>query len=177
MTLWPIEDRLRWRLRAPASPVEVRRTARWLATARVFLAVSALVAVWMDAGNLRYSFWAYCLLVFYIAHGVVIMVLLRVRQQSTLAFRLLVHSADVVWPALISLFGSGTNNPFFLFFVFVLLAAAYRWGLLETVGTAASGVLLLWADSLAVSLGWIHALDAVLLRHKLPLLQISEVEF
>src|SRR5579862_9594184 len=177
MGLRPIEDRLRWRLRAPASPVEVRRTERWLATARVFLAVSALVAIWMDAGNLRYPFWTYCLLGLYITHGVVIMLLLRVRQQSTMAFRLLVHAADVVWPALISLFGSSPSNPFFLFFVFVLAAAAYCWGLLETVGTAAAGVVLLWVDSLAVHLGWIRGLDAMLLRHQLPLIQTNDVEF
>src|SRR5437867_10881467 len=41
-----------WRNRAPLSPEEIRHTERWLATARVFLAVSALVAVWMDPGEL-----------------------------------------------------------------------------------------------------------------------------
>ena len=113
-----------WRLRAPISSGEVRRIERWLATARVFLAISALVTIWMDPGEVRYSFWAYGLLGFYIIHGVTIMLLLRFRQQSTLAFRLLVHGADVVWPALISAFAYGQHNPFFLFFVFVMAAAA-----------------------------------------------------
>ena len=118
-----------WRRRAPVSAGEIRRIERWLATARVLLAACALVAVLMNAGGIRYSVWAGGLLAFYLAQGVIIILLLRRRQQSTLAFRLLVYGGDIVWPALISLFASGEGNPFFLFFVFVLAAAAYRWGL------------------------------------------------
>jgi signal transduction histidine kinase len=73
--------------------------------------------------------------------------LLRRRQQSTTGFRLMVHAADIVWPALISIFSEGPRTPFFLFFVFVLAAAAYRWGLWETLGTAAAEVALLWIES------------------------------
>jgi signal transduction histidine kinase len=53
----------------------------------------------------------------------------------------------VVWPALISIFAEGPRTPFFLFFFFVLAAAAYRWGLWETLGTAAAEVALLWMES------------------------------
>lgn len=177
MFLRPFENRLRWRARAPVSPGEVRRTERWLATARVFLAITALVAIWMDSASLGYPFWTFILLGLYITHGLVIMVLLRLRQQSTRSFRLLVHGVDVAWPALISLYGAGPNNPFFLFFVFVLAAAAYRWGLLETVATAIAGVGLLWVDSLLVNLGWIRTVDAFLMAHHLPLIRTNETEF
>jgi signal transduction histidine kinase len=61
-----------------------------------------------------------------------------------------VHVADIVWPAFISIFGEGPRSPFFLFFVFVLTAAAYRWGLWETLSTAAAEVVLLWAESFAL---------------------------
>jgi hypothetical protein len=67
-------------------------------------------------------------------HGTVVMLLLKFYKQSTPAFRALVHAADLMWPALIYAFATG-RNVFFLFFVFVLAAAAYRWGLWETVGT------------------------------------------
>ena len=136
-----------WRLRIPADPGETRRIERWLATARVILAVSALVAIRMDPTELGHSWAAYGLFVFYMANGILIMMLLRRRQQSTAAFRLMVHTADIVWPALISIFSEGPRTPFFLFFVFVLAAAAYRWGLWETLGTAAAEVALLWAES------------------------------
>jgi signal transduction histidine kinase len=145
-----------WRLRIPPDPGETRRIERWLATARVFLAVSTLVAIRMDPTELGHSWAAYGLFVFYLANGILIIMLLRRRQQSTAAFRLLVHAGDVVWPAVISIFAEGPRTPFFLFFFFVLAAAAYRWGLWETLGTAAAEVGLLWMESLWV----LHVLEA-----------------
>lgn len=136
-----------WRMRIPPDPGETRRIERWLATARVFLAVSTLVAIQMDPTELGHSWAAYGLFAFYMANGILILMLLRRRQQSTAAFRLMVHVADIIWPALISIFSEGPRTPFFLFFVFVLAAAAYRWGLWETIGTAAAEVVLLWAES------------------------------
>jgi signal transduction histidine kinase len=139
-----------WRLRIPPDPGETRRIERWLASARVFLAVSTLVAIRMDPTELGHSWAAYGLFVFYLANGILIIMLLRRRQQSTAAFRMLVHAGDVVWPAVISIFAEGPRTPFFLFFFFVLAAAAYRWGLWETLGTAAAEVALLWAERLVV---------------------------
>ena len=161
------------RLQAPASPGETRRVERWLATARVFLAISALVAIWIDPGQLGNSPWAYWFIGLYIVHGVVVMLLLRFRKESTAAFRLLVHAADILGPALVSLFATGQRSPFFLFFVFVLGAAAYRWGLRETVGTAMATVALLWLESLAVHGGFLVLLDRLLARHHLPLMGIN----
>jgi len=142
-------DRYRrsWRLRVPPDPAETRRIERWLATARVLLAVSALVAVRMDPTELWHSWAAYGLFAFYLANSVLVLMLLRRRPRSTSAFRLMVHAGDLVWPALISIFSEGPRTPFFLFFVFVLAAAAYRWGLWETVGTAVGEVILLWVES------------------------------
>jgi signal transduction histidine kinase len=172
-----VRDRFLWRLRAPMGQGEVRRIERWLASARVFLAVSALVAIWMDPGEIRYSLWAYGLLAFYIAQGVIIIMFLRRRQESTASFRLLVHSADVIWPGLISVFATGQNNPFFLFFVFVLAGAAYRWGLWETVGTAGAAVLLLWIESFAFHAGFITWINGFLMHHHLPILHVDFTEF
>ncbi|HKI25825.1 MAG TPA: histidine kinase [Candidatus Sulfotelmatobacter sp.] len=136
-----------WRLRVRPDAGETRRIERWLATARVFLAGATLLAIRMDPTELLGHSWAaYGLFVFYLANGILIVMLLRRRQQSTPAFRLLVHATDIVWPALISIFSEGPRTPFFLFFFFVLAAAAYRWGLWETLGTAAAEVALLWAE-------------------------------
>ena len=143
-----------WRLRIPPDAGEIRRVERWLATARVFLAVSTLVAIRMDPTELGHSWAAYGLFVFYMANGILILMLLRRRQQSTAAFRLLVHCGDIVWPALISLFAQGARSPFFLFFFFVLAAAAYRWGLWETLGTAVAEAVLLWIESFIVLHVW-----------------------
>ena len=136
-------------MRIPPDPGETRRIERWLATARVFLAVSTLVAIRMDPTELGPSWAAYGLFVFYLANSILILMLLRRREQSTSGFRLLVHAGDIAWPAFISIFAEGPRAPFFLFFFFVLAAAAYRWGLWETLGTAAAEVALLWIERFA----------------------------
>ncbi len=168
------QNRLLPQLGAPMGSGEVRRIERWLATARLTLAISALFAIWMDPSQI--SWWAHWLLGIYVIHGTVVMLLLRFRKHSTPAFRSLVHAADLVWPALISVFAIGARHPFFLFFVFVLAAAAYRWGLWETVGTATASVILLWLESVAVHQGFLASLEDFLLRHHWPELGIDVVE-
>ncbi len=173
---FPISPRFRqlWRFRAPLSAGEIRRTERYLATARVALSIAYIFTLWMEpARQTLYSPWMYRLLTLYFVHGVVVMLLLRLRPQSTRAFRLVVHSADIIWPVLISMFAAVQRGPFFLIFVFVMLAAAYRWGLWETVGTAISAVLLLWIQALAIHEGLIKGMDAGLKAVHLPGLGIG----
>ena len=164
-----------WRFRAPLSSGEIRRTERWLATARVALSIAAVFAVWWEpARGTKFLFsWMYVLLFLYFVHGVLVMLLLRFRLQSTRNFRLVVHSVDIVWPVLISMFTTAQRGPFFLFFVFVMVAAAYRWGLYETVGTAAAAVALLWAEALAVREGLEQAVNAWLRVVHFPPLNVS----
>jgi signal transduction histidine kinase len=164
------------RAQAPADPSEVRRIERWLATARVFLAVSALVAIRMDPTQLGNSPAAYGLLGFYMGNSILVLMLLRRRKASTARFRVLVHTADIVWPAFISVFGDGPRSPFILFFVFVLTAAAYRWGLWETLSTAAAEVVLLWAESFMLFHVWV-ARGGVLPWHIFSGLQMNTTEF
>jgi signal transduction histidine kinase len=154
------------------SPEENLRTERWLATARVFLALWALIALWLDPEEVRSS-WAYALLGFYIAHAAAILILLRSPQQSSSPLRLMVHCVDVLWPALISAYTVGQNNPFFLFFVFVLAAAAYRWGLWETVMTAVASVSLLWLESVSFKEGTLRALNTWATHHRIPAIQVN----
>ena len=89
------------------------------------------------------------LFIFYMASGIDTHVAATAAAVHC-GFRLLVHAGDIVWPALISIFSEGSGTPFFLFFFFVLAAAAYRWGLWETLGTAAAEVALLWAESFVI---------------------------
>jgi signal transduction histidine kinase len=164
------------RPQAPADPSEIRRIERWLATARVFLAVSALVAIRMDPTELGHSPAAYGLLGFYMGNSILVLMLLRRRKASTSSFRVLVHAADIVWPAFISVFAEGPRSPFFLFFVFVLTAAAYRWGVWETLSTAAAEVVLLWVESFFLLHVWARQ-GGALPWHALAGLQINVTEF
>jgi signal transduction histidine kinase len=157
-----------WRFRAPLSASEIRRTERWLATARVALTVAALVTMVMEPGRGSvYSRWLLWLLIVYLTHATVVMLLVRARRQSTFSFRLVVHAADILWPVLISMFAPAQRGPFFLFFVFVMAEAAYRWGLWETVSTAVAAVALLWIEYLAMRAG----LEAAI-RHSLAPLHL-----
>jgi signal transduction histidine kinase len=170
------KQRLLVRARTVTDPTEVRRTERWLASARVFLAISALAAIYMDPTQLGQAPVAYALLGFYLIHGVLVMFLLRRRKESTAAFRFLVHAADVIWPAFISVFAEGPRSPFFLFFFFVLAASAYRWGLWETLGTAAGEVALLWIESFLLLHVWALR-EGSLPWHILAGLRVNLAEF
>jgi signal transduction histidine kinase len=162
-----------WRFRAPLSAGEIRRTERWLATARVALTIVGFT-LWMEpVRGFVYSRWLYWLLTGYLVHAVVVMLLVRIRPQSTTAFRFVVHAADILWPVLIFLFATAQRGPFFLFFVFVMAAAAYRWGLWETVGTAVAAVAMLWAEAFAVRAGLESAADRWLQVVHLPRLGVS----
>jgi signal transduction histidine kinase len=164
------------RPQAPSDPSEIRRIERWLATARVFLAVSALVAVRMDPTELGNSPAAYGLLGFYMGNSILVLMLLRRRKASTARFRILVHAADIIWPAFISVFAEGPRSPFFLFFFFVLTAAAYRWGLWETLSTAGAEVVLLWGESFLLLHVWATH-GGGLPWHFLSGLQVNVTEF
>ena len=163
-----------WRFRAPISAGEIRSTERWLASARVALTIAAVLTLWMEpVRGFVYSRWLYWLLTGYLVNAVVVMLLVRFRPQSTKAFRRVVHAVDILWPVLISLFATAQRGPFFLFFVFVMAAAAYRWGLWETVGTAGAAVALLWTEALVVRAGLEPAADRWLRMVHLPRLGVS----
>jgi signal transduction histidine kinase len=176
MPLLRLRPRSLWRNAGAIAPEEIHRIERWLATARVFLAMSALVAVWINPSEVR-SAWAYALLAFYITHGAAIIFLLRSWNESSRTFRIVVHAADVIWPALISLLTSSQSNSFFLFYFFVIAAAAYRWGVWETVMTSIASASVLWIESFLLHLGALVSIDRWLVGHNLPVFQEDVVAF
>jgi signal transduction histidine kinase len=68
-------------------------------------------------------------------------------------FRFGVHAVDVIWPALISVFSTGATSPSVTFSIFSLLAAAYRWGFIETMATAGAGIVLFFAQIIFLESG------------------------
>ncbi|MGH9577727.1 MAG: hypothetical protein ACRD3R_09845, partial [Terriglobales bacterium] len=117
--------------------------------ALVALAITALVAIYVDPAQPRYATAAYALLVGYLAYSSIVLLLFRSRTRFEPALRRLVHAADIFWPTVITLFTEGPSSPYYLFFIFVLLAAAYRWGFPETVGTAVLAVVLMLGQAAA----------------------------
>ncbi len=149
------------RLRPALSPVEVQRIERVLAAARVFLGSTACLAILVNPiYPIESTALAFSLLAGYLAHGVLVLLLVRFRSTSSAPFRVTIHLTDIIWAAVITVFTEGPNNPFFLFFLFALVAAAYRWGFWETVGTAVVAILMLslQVDLIAIAPARLQAL-------------------
>jgi signal transduction histidine kinase len=129
---------------APGLPIPAR-AAEWsaprrvepvLAAARAAAALCALVAVFgHDPG--RYSHIARSVVGSYFAYSLALMIALRARRVPPPRT---VHALDLGWAAAVMLVTTGANSPFFGLFVFAILAAAYRWGLRETLATSAAVV-------------------------------------
>lgn len=116
---------------------ESQRIERILAATRALLAVASLFVIWLDPTEPRhYATIVYGLLAVFMFESVGVLALVRTQRNSSPTFRLAVHSIDILWPALIAIFTAGPNSPFYLFYTFVLLEAAYRWGLQATLLTA-----------------------------------------
>jgi len=148
----PSFGRFWWRLRVPASVEQTRRVERVLATSRVFLATCFLAALYLDRSQPGHRvLLAYEVVLLYLVHAIIVMWLVRFRRQSTRYFRLMVHVSDIGWPAVIAIFAAGPNSPLFLFFIFVLIAAAYRWALWETLATAFASIAVLLAEVMVAS--------------------------
>ena len=116
---------------------QMPRLERILAVGRAFLALTGLAAIYFDPTEpARFAALTYSLLAAYAAYSLVVLAavqpLVRIGKPAVLTL----HGIDIVWASAITFFSYGPVSPFFLFFLFVLLAAAYRWGFRETFGTA-----------------------------------------
>ena len=122
---------------------EYDHTERVLAAARILLAAAAFIAIYIDPTDpTRYAALTYGLLLTYILYSVGVLVFLTF-IITPVRFQVPICAADILWVALLTAFTQGPNSPFFVFFTFVLVASAYRWGFRETFATGmlSSGLL------------------------------------
>src|SRR5216684_3000571 len=135
---------------------------RVLAMARVMLSVSSLVALYLDSAD---AFAApdllSGLLLLYSAHAVGLLVLLWRWSEPPAGFVWTVQATDILWPCVISVFTNGPGTTFFLFFIFALLAAAFRWGMREALLTMVVAITTLSAKAYALNHAWIAVPDAI----------------
>src|SRR5262249_23271670 len=89
-------------------------------------------------------------LLLYLATALWLLLVVQLRSEVSPAFSSWAHVTDILWPAAISLFVGGENNPFFLYFIFALLAAAFRWGMRETSLTTVAVVFTMAADAVVI---------------------------
>jgi signal transduction histidine kinase len=125
-----------------------------LAFSRLFLALTSLIAweIHPVASGVYYHFGRLVLLA-YIAHSLLLLAVLRIHRVPTRGFVVWVQVSDIAWPALLCLFTDAPTSILFIFFLFAMLAAAFRWGLRETLATAMIGMGLLLLQAAATRYG------------------------
>jgi signal transduction histidine kinase len=128
------------------------RTERVLATVRLLLSLAALVAVrqaLLGAGGLIPL--AHRMLMAYAALSFLVFFLARAAPSSLRAAGYPLHVVDVTCVVTFAVLTQESIVPSFVFFAFVLFAAAARWGFVETVTTGVLAVALFVAEA---ALGW-----------------------
>jgi signal transduction histidine kinase len=129
------------------------RSGRVIALGRALLAALFLFAIWIDPNEpAQNATVTYTLLGLYVA--VAIAVVAAIWNDWWLDAKLAapMHFIDMVAYALLVYATDGYTSPFFLFFVFIVISAAIRWGFRETALTVVAVVLLYLAAGFFVGL-------------------------
>lgn len=146
LNLFP--NRFVTRLRAAADDSEKLRLERVAATARAFLAVSAMIAIYIGPPQpSRYVPICYLLMGGYLIYSLLVLWLIG-KRPSWFRHVFLLQAVDVLIPAVFTMFTHGPGSPVFVFFVFITATAALRWGLPETLFTAVVVLLLMLLQAL-----------------------------
>src|SRR4051812_48957560 len=137
-----------------AEPRPPARLEYVLAVARAFLTVSCLVAIWLDPTEpARLATITYAVLIGYAAYSLVVLAVVRRASSVSRVHTRVLHTLDIAWGGVLTFVSDGPISPFFLFFLFVALAAAYRWGLRETMATMAVTLALFFVQIAAALVG------------------------
>lgn len=143
------------RLALQRSAGERIETERILATARIVLALTSVLTFQYTAGRFPHSEFISALLLIYCVHSLALMCALWFRTTTAFRFAWLLHTTDLLWPALITLFTNGPSSPFFLYFMFAVLASAFRWGMREALLTSVIVVFAMATDGKLLTLTWV----------------------
>jgi signal transduction histidine kinase len=130
------------------------RLERVLAIGRAFLTVTGLIAIYVEPTTpARLAELTYAVLFGYVLYSVIVLAFVHRASRFTSRDGEILHGIDILWTAALTFVTSGPASPFFLFFLFVVLAAAYRWGLRETLVTTAIIIILLLVET-AIGGAW-----------------------
>lgn len=131
------------------APHEKHRIETVLASARLVLAGTFLAIVFLSAASRGNGFSnSISVAALYFVYSAAILATVTVAPRHTTAFLVAVHVADMLWPSAISVAAEGPNSPVFVLYIFVLFAAAYRWGFQLTTVTTLLMVVLLRLESI-----------------------------
>ena len=121
------------------------RTERLISAGRAVLAVVSLVAIWLDPTEpVRYENVAYVLLAGYALYALALAVWTRRLGVVPRPQPLATHGLDLAFFCALQYFTDSASSPFFVYFIFALVAATLRWpprGVLATGAGALVGFL------------------------------------
>ena len=128
------------------------RSGRVVALARAVLAATFLFAIWIDPTQPTHDVAeTYFVLGTYLALSVAFTLLVWDNWWLDAKLGLIAHVIDMVAFTLLVLATDGYTSPFFVFFVFLVVSAAIRWGWRETAVTAVAVNLLFFGATLATA--------------------------
>ena len=119
------------------------RSGRVIALGRALLVALFLLAIWIDPNQpAQNAAITYALLAVYVAVAFAVTVAIWNNWWLDAKLAAPMHLLDMVAFTLLVYATEGYTSPFFLFFVFLIISAAIRWGWRETTVTAVAVVLL-----------------------------------
>src|SRR5262245_15039911 len=111
---------------------EAERVEKALAIARVILAVASALAIYFDPTEpSRYSGLTYIILTGYTLYSFLLFFPSLVLSHPTVQVQ--IQLIDVLGTSVLIAGTGGSPSPFFVFYTFALISAAYRWGFWESV--------------------------------------------
>jgi signal transduction histidine kinase len=114
------------------------RAEHLIAAARALLAVVSLLAIWIDPTEpSQYAFVAYPLLAGYGIYALALWFCLARLTVIPTGFSLVTHVVDLLLFASLQHFTTAASSPFFVYFLFALVAATMRWQLRGVMWTGA----------------------------------------
>jgi signal transduction histidine kinase len=130
------------------------RLERVLAIGRAFLTVWGLVAIYVDPTEPSpLAEISYGVLVGYALYSVTVLVFIERATRLAPRDSEVLHGIDILWTAGLTFVSNGVGSPFFLFFIFVVLAAAFRWGFRGTMITAGIVLSLVTVQTVILTIG------------------------
>lgn len=136
------------------------RAERLVAGGRVVLAVTSLIAIYVDPSEpARYAALAYSLMALYSLYAIVLAWLAWRFTTVQLSYQVATHVADMLLFSAFVYLTEGHTSPFFLYFIFALFCATLRFGSRGVLWTAVAAVLLfvglgLWAGHILQDPGY-----------------------
>jgi signal transduction histidine kinase len=113
---------------------EGSRSERIIAGARLVLAIAAFALLTVDpAVTSPDAIWASRVAALYFLYAVAVIWIVDRGLMPVEYVGICSQTLDTLWFPLILLFSQGENSPFFLYYVYSLVTAGFRWGFLATL--------------------------------------------